>query len=1756
MFSGAVPSTVVAISMIAISQAQALTVVSSVEGRMSPRQETCMQGLTTSVGDGENCMYDGGPSGVATATPYGEITGSYEHISYYDSVDTPAAFQTTVVGSGRVVYAPSVGDGKIEQVISGSVTIDDGGNGFGADDLISFNITLTSPGTGSIVRVYSGSAGVDKYDSMTQVLAPIAANFATPNGSGGFDYIIGSEGFPTVLTYSETGPCLDAAFGYAECGHSFSFESLDPDFWNGTSLAGIGSLESNFGAKTTGTVANLQCIDGSSTTSGVESNDCRDSQVLYSPWVLGPCAVQGGCTLKEGDVGAVRGSAEDVGWDQLLLKVSTDAAGNVLDVAGFNVDDYRVFNNTRCGDNTAGTGSYNPTCNSWTSGYFTLARSSATANDDGPLNADEGVPLPVSVMANDTGFQDPVTVTVTTPPTQGIAVVSGSPGPQAGIVITYTANSGATGGDSFEYTVVDANGTTTDSATVSLAIGSGARNDTATTRRNTPVDINVGANDVGFGPSVTVTIDDGSFSHGGSATVTAGNSGPADDVVVTYVPASANNTPTYTETFLYTIDDGVLGPFTAQVTVTVQNKVPTANAAGFGVTTQGRAPVDAEHVELGTFTVPPTRLGDTPPDLSEATPDLVTIAAQGTRGEASVSFNDALLTYVITYKVTDPTFYTGTDSFTYLITDVDGDTASAVLTVTIADVEPNPADLYQVVGQGRASSALAVIPNEVVAPFDLDKLKLGNGSPEEHTLAVTAQGTNGVCQVSPANGSGKLVYTPNDRDFTGNDTCTLQLTDANGDSAVIAVQIKVTELPQQGGASSSGPWNLLLLSALLLRRLSRRTKAKLLARRAGSIAALAALLASGMSASAQEAEKKGAQQESSAGLQEIVVTARRMEEKLLEVPVAITAFDSKAIEALGITSLTDVAALTPGLSFFNAFGENLPVPVIRGIVPTDIFGQNNAAIFVDGVYISGREGLNFSQLDIERIEVVKGPQSALYGRNAFSGAINYVTKPPSEEFEAKTGVEIGNRGKVKGQASVSGPILGENLRGRVAALYDDWDGSYDNPEAPQNDIGGSRFRSFQGALLWLPTDALRVNVSYYHSNDDIDESANVALPTNCEDRTNDLTETVRYQNFCGEVPDIEGIPGLNNGDAIPKVAEATGENRELNRANLKIEWDLYEYGMFSALTGYSNTEQDSVSDFARSLGNSQYFLYCDGAAYTPGVPNNCPDNNPADQRFQSGVYDRELGGETEEISQELRFSSPQDKALRYTFGGYGYSVTSKGYPGAILLTNPIDGVATPIPGQPGVGVGLPPFGTTEGEPTALMIGTAIFHDSFTSDGGIDPLSRQTSQGETQGWALFSGVDFDFTDQLTGRAELRYSQESQESTVYRYNRCYTTATTTGSLGPCIYPVEDLAIFGDDKYDLRDGQTSALPFFGADCVFVPVNEPDREVLGSPGQCSGSASARFDSVTGRVGLDYMITDDWMVYGSIAYGEKPGGVAVRSARLVTGENVTVPNVFEPETITAYELGLKGTAWDGRATISSAVFYNDWKEIVLRQLIEVDPISGVQFEQPTSFNVNAGDADVWGVEVETNVGFTDNLTGRFTVGWADAEMKNAAQDTYNDFPSFAAEGFDELAGDVSGNQLLRQPEWLMSASLGYSDALTGEWDWYVSGDANYQSGVYVGNDNQGYLPEHTYVNTKLGVRSGVYTVEFWTRNLFDDGGAIAAFRDIYWANTDNVSDPIVPQGDRPDFDDFVPLRYTVTYPRERTFGVTAQMRFGAAAVR
>jgi outer membrane receptor protein involved in Fe transport len=135
----------------------------------------------------------------------------------------------------------------------------------------------------------------------------------------------------------------------------------------------------------------------------------------------------------------------------------------------------------------------------------------------------------------------------------------------------------------------------------------------------------------------------------------------------------------------------------------------------------------------------------------------------------------------------------------------------------------------------------------------------------------------------------------------------------------------------------------------------------------------------------------------------ITITARKKEEGLLEAPIAVSAFDAASIEQLQLQSVDDVARFTPGLSFSKAFGRSTERPVIRGqsnVLAGVQFGvESGTAYFVDGVYYAGSIQ-NLDPNDLQQVEVIKGPQSALYGRNTYAGAINFTTKGGTEEFEA------------------------------------------------------------------------------------------------------------------------------------------------------------------------------------------------------------------------------------------------------------------------------------------------------------------------------------------------------------------------------------------------------------------------------------------------------------------------------------------------------------------------------------------------------------------------------------------------------------------------------------------------------------------------------------------------------------------------------------------------------------------------------------
>lgn len=182
----------------------------------------------------------------------------------------------------------------------------------------------------------------------------------------------------------------------------------------------------------------------------------------------------------------------------------------------------------------------------------------------------------------------------------------------------------------------------------------------------------------------------------------------------------------------------------------------------------------------------------------------------------------------------------------------------------------------------------------------------------------------------------------------------------------------------------------------------------------------------------------------SGALEEVIVTAQHREQNIQDVPVAVTALNDEALKKSDIFDAATISQHVPGVAYAE-FAPGQALIAIRGISSADDGAglENSSALFLDGVYIGRLAGINFDMFDLERIEVLKGPQGTLFGRNAIGGAFNVVTSKPSDELTAKVGVTVGNQGIVRAQGLVSGPIT-EKLAGKLSIAHRQHDGFVDN----------------------------------------------------------------------------------------------------------------------------------------------------------------------------------------------------------------------------------------------------------------------------------------------------------------------------------------------------------------------------------------------------------------------------------------------------------------------------------------------------------------------------------------------------------------------------------------------------------------------------------------------------------------------------------------------------------------------------------------
>ena len=454
-------------------------------------------------------------------------------------------------------------------------------------------------------------------------------------------------------------------------------------------------------------------------------------------------------------------------------------------------------------------------------------------------------------------------------------------------------------------------------------------------------------------------------------------------------------------------------------------------------------------------------------------------------------------------------------------------------------------------------------------------------------------------------------------------------------------------------------------------------------------------------------------------LEEITVTARKREESLLDVPMSITALTAEQLEKFNIQDMQEISRMTPGM-FFTNFGSNRNERynrqfIVRGLAVNNFANFSNAAIlFVDGA--PSASGNMPGTTEIERIEVLKGPQTATFGRNTFSGAISVTTRDPGDEWEGRAIAEYATYDSSQVGLSLGGPIVENKVFFRVSGEHRNKGGQYRNT-VDGTRLGGQSTTSISGIVKFEPTEDLdfRLRGSYYEYDDDA--GAHYRLVKVDHDCDPGNTGAPTY--FCGKAPsrDVSRMEyqlldqrwidlTLPNAFFQPPLAKDAGVTSENKNLSLGIAYTFANDWIFESFSSYGKTR-------AGTINNEWYNPDGDPAATDPAVFNRFYAG-PGDPKRNTWSWLYNLNRFFKDFSQEVRLSSDTDSRLRWTLGGNYVAFSSAGEV-----------------------IGDVPLGA--------------------------PLLLPSSRRQTRTYAGFAGVYYDVLENLELSAEARYQKDKATDT---------------------------------------------------------------------------------------------------------------------------------------------------------------------------------------------------------------------------------------------------------------------------------------------------------------------------------------------------------------------------------------------------------
>ena len=735
-----------------------------------------------------------------------------------------------------------------------------------------------------------------------------------------------------------------------------------------------------------------------------------------------------------------------------------------------------------------------------------------------------------------------------------------------------------------------------------------------------------------------------------------------------------------------------------------------------------------------------------------------------------------------------------------------------------------------------------------------------------------------------------------------------------------------------------------------------------------SLALAAALTASwAMPAFAQDSAPADADT-----LDRITVTAQKREQQIEDVPISINAYSGEFLQAQGINDYGDLGTLVPGLEVQTQSVSN-PSISIRGITADldDPTQEPRISLFQDGVSISRSRGSSVEMFDLERVEVLRGPQGTLFGRAAQTGAVHLIQN--KARSGTSSGFEIGlgsdDQRRFTGHYNTD---LGDNVQGRVAAFYETRDGYIENLDG--GTLQGKDTRALRGALHF-----------------DIGVNSGIDVILNYQ---KDTPPGTGFRSMV--IPNEQG--SLDPYTANSQRGEDLGTDREVYGATVLGDFTLNDTWSLSTITGWRRYE---------------------------GLDKFDSDGSQADLI----EFDENAWGD--QFSQELRFNYDDGGKFTGFFGGSYFDETANRDLHYQTDERQLYALLSPtLNASTGGALPIIPLLNPDGSPNTT---SPIF--AFLPF-PLNPDHRQTfgNDVDIRAIELFADGTWQFDDQWSLTLGLRGSHESVE-----YG--YFSAPGNGSgLGYALS---------------ARGTPACAPLTLCTNLLFPA---------TAGRLS--ASDTFNSWVGRAVLGYKLSDNVNTYASVSRGRRPNMINVSD---VEPQGDEIP----AEIVWSYELGMKGSASEGRFLYDLSLFYYDYNNFQ----------ASVQNDSPPPFFVteNAGKAHSLGFEASLFNRFSDNVNGWFNFAYIDGGF-NAFDD-------------DGVYQQLAGNRFRMTPKQSLSLGVDWTIPLASGDSLYVRPSYSYRSQVYFEDENQPGIEQDGYglLNLRAGWRFAErWEVAVWGNNLAD----------------------------------------------------------------